>query len=72
MEIILSIILPAIAAFGLAYYVGNNIILKKKREEILKSMKADKSAVVVESSEESETPVTGSNKGIKISRFKGL
>lgn len=41
MEIILSIILPAIAAFGLAYYVGNNIILKKKREEILKCAEQD-------------------------------
>ncbi|MEZ7955259.1 MAG: Rnase Y domain-containing protein, partial [Bacteroidales bacterium] len=37
----LSIILPAIAAFGLAYYVGNNIILKKKREEILKCAEQD-------------------------------
>ena len=45
---------------------------ENEREEILKSMKADKSAVVIESSEESETPVTGSNKGITISRFKGL
>ena len=37
MEIILSILLPAVAAFALAYYVGNNIILKKRREEILKN-----------------------------------
>ncbi len=41
MEIILSIILPAIAGFGLAYYVGNNIILKKKREDILKCAEQD-------------------------------
>ncbi|MDD4639248.1 MAG: ribonuclease Y, partial [Bacteroidales bacterium] len=37
MDIILSILLPAIAGFALAYYVGNNIILKKRREEILKN-----------------------------------
>ncbi len=37
MEIILSILLPAVASFALAYYVGNNIILKKRREEILKN-----------------------------------
>ena len=37
MEIILSILLPAIVSFGLAYYVSNNILLKKRREEILKS-----------------------------------
>ncbi len=41
MEIILSIILPAIAAFGIAYYLGNNIILKKRREDILKSAEQD-------------------------------
>lgn len=41
MEIILSIILPAIAAFGIAYYVGNNIVLKKKREDILKCAEQD-------------------------------
>jgi ribonuclease Y len=37
MDILLSILLPAIAGFGLAYFVGNNIILKKRREEILKN-----------------------------------
>jgi len=37
MEIILSILLPAIVSFGLAYYVSNNILLKKRREEILKA-----------------------------------
>lgn len=41
MDIILSIILPAIVAFGLAYYVGNNIVLKRKREEILKCAEQD-------------------------------
>lgn len=37
MEIILSILLPALVSFGLAYYVSNNILLKKRREEILKA-----------------------------------
>jgi ribonuclease Y len=41
MEIILTILIPAIAAFGIAYYVGNNIILKKKREEILRCAQQD-------------------------------
>lgn len=41
MEIILSILLPAIVSFGLAYYVSNNILLKKRREEILKAAEQD-------------------------------
>ncbi|MFA6334249.1 MAG: ribonuclease Y [Bacteroidales bacterium] len=41
MEILLSILLPAIAGFGIAYYVGNNILLKKRREEIIKSAEQD-------------------------------
>ncbi|HMS34718.1 MAG TPA: DNA topoisomerase (ATP-hydrolyzing) subunit B [Ignavibacteria bacterium] len=40
-----------------------------ERDEILKSMKADKSAVVIENAEEGET---ANPKGINISRFKGL
>jgi DNA gyrase subunit B len=40
-----------------------------ERDEILKSMKVDKSAVVIESGEEGET---ANPKGINISRFKGL
>mgnify|MGYP001287652127 CR=1 FL=1 len=34
MDIILTILLPSIAAFAISYYFGN-IVLKKKREEIL-------------------------------------
>ncbi|MBS1517044.1 MAG: DNA topoisomerase (ATP-hydrolyzing) subunit B [Bacteroidetes bacterium] len=41
-----------------------------EREEILKSFKADKSAVIVENADEADTSV--STKGIAISRFKGL
>ncbi|MCK9628745.1 MAG: ribonuclease Y [Bacteroidales bacterium] len=41
MEIILSILLPAIVSFGLAYYVTNNILLKKRREEILKAAEVE-------------------------------
>lgn len=41
MEIILTILLPAIAGFGIAYYVGNNILLKKRREEIIKCAEQD-------------------------------
>ncbi len=41
MEILLSILLPAIAGFGIAYYVGNNILLKKRREEIIKLAEQD-------------------------------
>jgi len=37
MEILLSILLPAIVSFSLVYFVSNNILLKKRREEILKS-----------------------------------
>jgi len=40
-----------------------------ERDEILKSMKVDKSAVVIENGEEGET---ANPKGINISRFKGL
>lgn len=36
MEIIITILLPALAGFGIAYFVGNNIVLKKKREEVLR------------------------------------
>ncbi|MDQ3020192.1 MAG: DNA topoisomerase (ATP-hydrolyzing) subunit B [Bacteroidota bacterium] len=49
---------------------------ESEREEILKSMKADKKAVVVESGDEIEetegTQDTSNTKGISISRFKGL
>lgn len=41
MEIIITILLPALAGFGIAYYVGNNIVLKKKREEILRCAEQD-------------------------------
>ncbi|MEN6619158.1 MAG: ribonuclease Y [Rikenellaceae bacterium] len=41
MEIILTILLPALAGFGIAYYVGNNILLKKRREEIIKCAEQD-------------------------------
>ncbi len=41
MEIILSILLPAIASFGVAYYVSNKIILKKRREDIIKCAEQD-------------------------------
>ncbi|MBP9018656.1 MAG: ribonuclease Y [Bacteroidales bacterium] len=37
MEVLLAIVLPAIASFILTYYITNNFILKKRREEILKS-----------------------------------
>ncbi|OFY45171.1 MAG: ribonuclease Y [Bacteroidetes bacterium GWF2_40_14] len=37
----LTILLPAIAGFGIAYYVGNNILLKKRREEIIKCAEQD-------------------------------
>lgn len=37
MELVLSIILPAIMGFSAAYIVTNTIFLKKKRESILKS-----------------------------------
>lgn len=37
MELLLSIILPAIASFGITYYVTGNIFLKKKKEEIIRS-----------------------------------
>lgn len=41
MDIIITILLPALAGFGIAYYVGNNIVLKKKREEILRCAQQD-------------------------------
>ena len=41
MEIILTILLPALAGFGIAYYVGKNIVLKKQREEILRCAEQD-------------------------------
>ena len=41
MEIILTILLPALAGFGIAYYVGNNIILKRRRDEILRCAEQD-------------------------------
>lgn len=41
MEIIIAILLPALAGFGIAYYVGNNIVLKKKREEVLRCAEQD-------------------------------
>lgn len=41
MEIIITILLPALAGFGIAYFVGNNIVLKKKREEILRCARQD-------------------------------
>lgn len=41
MEIILTILLPALVGFGIAYYVGNNIVLKKKREEVLRCAEQD-------------------------------
>jgi ribonuclease Y len=37
MEVLLAIVLPAIASFILTYYITNNFILKKRRVEILKS-----------------------------------
>jgi ribonuclease Y len=37
MEVLLAIVLPAIVSFILTYYITNNFILKKRREEILKS-----------------------------------
>ncbi|MBK7156969.1 MAG: hypothetical protein IPH77_00020 [Ignavibacteria bacterium] len=43
-----------------------------KEKKFWKPMKADNSAVVIEKPRISKTPVTGSNKGITISRFKGL
>ncbi len=41
MEIILTILLPALVGFGIAYYVGNNIVLKKKREDVLRCAEQD-------------------------------
>ena len=41
MEQLLTILLPALAGFGVAYYVGNNILLKKRRAEILKCAEQD-------------------------------
>jgi ribonuclease Y len=41
MEIVLSILLPAILSFGIAYYITTNIVLKKKREEIIKCAEQD-------------------------------
>lgn len=41
MEIILTILLPALAGFGIAYYVGKNIVLKKQREEIIRCAQQD-------------------------------
>lgn len=37
MELLLSIIIPAIASFGLTYYLTANVFLKKKRDEIIKN-----------------------------------
>jgi ribonuclease Y len=37
MELLLSIILPAIASFGVTYYVTGTVFLKKKKEEIIKN-----------------------------------
>ena len=45
---------------------------ESEREEILKSMKADKTTIITENGEEPETTATNANKGIAISRFKGL
>jgi len=45
---------------------------ESEREEILKSMKADKATVITENGEEPEATATTANKGIAISRFKGL
>jgi len=41
MEIILTYLLPIIAGFGLAFYVTNNILLKKRREDIIKCANQD-------------------------------
>ena len=41
MEIVLSILLPAILSFGIAYYITTNFVLKKKREEIIKCAEQD-------------------------------
>jgi len=41
MDIIITILLPVLAGFGIAYYVGNNIILKKRRKEILRCAEQD-------------------------------
>ena len=40
-KIILTILLTALAGFGVTYYVGNNILLKKRREEIIKCAEQD-------------------------------
>lgn len=37
MEILLSIILPAIASFGITYYLTVTVFLKKRKEEIIKN-----------------------------------
>jgi ribonuclease Y len=41
MDILLSIIIPALASFGITYYITNNIVLKKKKEEILKNAETE-------------------------------
>jgi len=45
---------------------------ESEREEILKSMKADKTTVILENGEEPDATAATANKGIAISRFKGL
>lgn len=37
MDILLSILLPAIASFGITYYLTGTVFLKKKKEEIIKN-----------------------------------
>ncbi len=41
MEIIITILLAALAGFGISYYVGHKIILKKKREDIIRCAEQD-------------------------------
>ncbi|MDZ4058960.1 MAG: Rnase Y domain-containing protein, partial [Bacteroidales bacterium] len=41
MEIIITILLAATAGFSIAYFVGHNIILKKKRDEIIRCAEQD-------------------------------
>ncbi len=41
MEILLSFLLPAIAGFAVAYYIVNNILLKKRRDEIIRCAQQD-------------------------------
>jgi len=41
MENIIITLLAATVGFGIAYYVGHNIILKRKREDILRCAEQD-------------------------------